>query len=158
MIKFKYTNTKRTNVLVQDAEGKTIGNYTSTGGNNWQFKIKPGKELAEDGADLLDSKFTDWLARQADAVTDAPPTDKMPEGEEIIPEPTGILRPKPHETLGTTSKEFLDFAATDSMPKEEFLSLYADRWQRPPSSNTPKKPPPLSPNAPKPSSPNLPSH
>ena len=108
-------------------------------GTDWQSELADGIELAEGKREETEAAFFEWLTNQAPAATaessatvkksstvqPTPPTE--PEDLRPIAE---IPAPKPHPVSGTTSPEYLEYAAAN-FTDGPFSELYEIRWHKP---------------------------
>ena len=143
-MKFKFTDKAKTRATAftpstpTGPKSQTCLIFKKTGAD-WQSELADGIELAEGKREEIEAAFFEWLANQAPAVTAEssatvkesltvqPPPPVEPEDLRTIAE---IPAPKPHPVSGTTSPEYLEYAASNFMDGQ-FSALYADRWLKP---------------------------
>jgi hypothetical protein len=124
-VKFKRTSAGR--IAATNAEGKVVAHFSLVH-DGYQFTPKAGIELAEGADEIIIEKFTAWLERQATE-------DPEPEEEAPITPPLSAVAlakeeaPDPHPVSGTTSPEWLAYAAAHQTDAD-FTTHYAERWTK----------------------------
>jgi hypothetical protein len=124
-VKFKRTSAGR--IAATNAEGKVVAHFSLVH-DGYQFTPKSGIELAEGADEIIIEKFTAWLERQATEDPE-PDEEKEPCSAPTLPPAPSSIAPDPHPVSGTTSPEWLAYAAAHQTDAD-FTTHYADRWTK----------------------------
>ncbi len=143
-MKFKFTDKAKTRATAftpstpTGPKSQTCLIFKKTGAD-WQSELAEGIELAEGKREEIEADFFEWLANQTPAVTEVssatvedsltvqPTPPAEPEDLRTIAQ---IPAPKPHPVSGTTSPEYLEYAAAN-FTDGPFTELYENRWHKP---------------------------
>jgi hypothetical protein len=136
-MKFKFTNQAKTRATAFTDKTPT-GPKSQTllvfekKGDDWSSELKDGIELAEGKREEIEADFFQWIDNQATPTTEPEeaPTEAPPAEPDDLRPAEVITAPKPHPVSGTTSPEYLEYAA-QHFTEAQFSALYADRWHKP---------------------------